>query len=180
MSGLLQREMLRPDGERDLVAVTVRRGLKRSPDAQMERMLLSHRCMTASNTPLCFLIIDDNPLLNRSLKNYIEAQGHRCTCLLDSTMAIEWLDDNSCDAVLSDIRMPEIDGLELTKLIREKHPSLPILISTSLGYDEELMQTALKAGADGYISKVMGPKALLMTLVQTAGRRTSPTARIAA
>jgi DNA-binding response OmpR family regulator len=136
--------------------------------------------MTASGTPLHFLIIDDNVLLNRSLKNYFEAQGHQCTCLLESTLAIEWLEGNSCDAVLSDIRMPEIDGLALTKLIREKLPSLPILITTSLGYDEELMQTALKAGADGYISKVMGPKALLMTLVQTAARRTSPAARIAA
>jgi DNA-binding response OmpR family regulator len=127
-----------------------------------------------------FLIVDDNRMLSRSLKNYIEEQGHRCTCLLDSTLAIDWLDHHSCDAVLSDIKMPEIDGLTLAKMIRERHPSLPILITTSLGYDEELMQTALKAGASGYISKVMGPKALLMTLLQTAARRASSTGPVAA
>jgi two-component system capsular synthesis sensor histidine kinase RcsC len=136
--------------------------------------------MTTSNTPKAFLIVDDNPMLGQCLGKYLVENGHRCTALQDSTMVMDWLDHNPCDTVLSDIRMPEIDGLGLTKLIREKHPSLPILISTSLGYDEELIQSAVKAGANGYISKVMGPKMLLMTLLQTAQQRSIPSFPVAA
>jgi CheY-like chemotaxis protein len=136
--------------------------------------------MNTSHIPKHFLVVEDNPMLSRCLKNYIEEQGHGCTCLLDSTTAIDWLERNACDAVLTDMRMPELDGVALTKLIREKHPALPILISTSLGYDEQLMQAALNAGANGYISKVMGPKALLIALLQTAATGTSPGNQIAA
>ena len=118
-----------------------------------------------------FLVVDDNLMLAKSIKNYVVENGHSCTAMEDGTKALEWLDGNPCDAVLTDIRMPEIDGFTLTKMIREKHPSLPILISTSLGYDEQLIEDAVKAGANGYISKVMGPKLLLLTLLQTASRR---------
>ena len=117
------------------------------------------------------LIVDDNPMLGQSLSNYLEASGHRCAYLQDSTLAIDWLDRNPCDTVIADMRMPEIDGLALTKLIRAKHPSLPILISTSLGREDGLVQAALKAGANGYLSKVSGPKLLLTTLLETAGQR---------
>lgn len=135
------------------------------------RKRLRSECMVTSHTSMTFLIVDDNPMVSQSLRNYICENGYRCTALQDSTKALEWLDHNPCDAVLSDIRMPEIDGITLTKMIRAKHPTLPILISTSLGYDEDMIQAAVKAGANGYISKVMGPKLLLLTLLQTAERR---------
>lgn len=126
------------------------------------------------------LVVEDDALLRDCIKNYIRENGHLCSCASDGSEAIRWLDRNSCDAVLTDIRMPEVDGLTLSKMIREKHPSLPILISTGLGYDEELMQTALKAGASGYMSKSMGPKALLIKLLEIASQGTRHTSQIAA
>ena len=68
-----------------------------------------------------------------------------------------WLESNPCDAVILDIGMPKIDGLSLISMIREKHAVLPIVMFTGLGYDEEAMQTARKAGANGYVSKGLGP-----------------------
>jgi DNA-binding response OmpR family regulator len=126
------------------------------------------------------LIVEDDALLRDCIKNYILQHGHICSCASDGSEAIRWLGRNTCDVVLTDIRMPEVDGLTLAKLIREKHPLLPILISTGLGYDEELMQTALRAGANGYMSKAMGPKALLVKLLEIAGQRTRHASLIAA
>ena len=117
------------------------------------------------------LIVDDDRLLSHCLKNYLVENGHICSCLLDSSKVVGWLDRNPCDAVITDIRMPEIDGIALTAMIREKHPTLPILILTGLGYEESLLQAALDAGANSYVSKAMGPKALLMAFLQTIGQQ---------
>lgn len=116
--------------------------------------------------PMNFLIVDDNLELSHCLKNYLLDKGYNCSCLADPPEVFEWLDSNQCDAVIMDVKMPQIDGISLTRQVREKHPALPILMSTGLGYKEELLQAALAAGANGYVSKVMGPKSLLIALLR--------------
>ncbi len=73
--------------------------------------------------------------------------------------------------------MPKIDGLALVKIIRAKYADLPIVMFTGLGYDEEAMQTARKHGANGYVSKGMGPSeiytALMRVLSQAALAKTA-------
>jgi DNA-binding response OmpR family regulator len=118
-----------------------------------------------------FLVVDDNRLLNRFLTTFLRGKGHTCSSLSDSSKVVSWLDLNPCDAIILDIGMPKIDGIALTALIREKHASLPIVMFTGLGYDEEAMQAARKAGANGYVSKGLGPSeiysALMRVLSQT-------------
>ncbi len=119
-----------------------------------------------------FLVVDDNRLLNRFLTTFLRGKGHTCSSLSDSSKVVSWLDLNPCDAIILDIGMPKIDGIALTALIREKHAALPIVMFTGLGYDEEAMQAARKAGANGYVSKGLGPSeiysALMRVLSQTA------------
>ena len=69
-------------------------------------------------------------------------------------------------SVILDIGMPKIDGLSLISMIREKHADLPIVMFTGLGYDEEAMQTARKAGANGYVSKGLGPSEIYSALMR--------------
>ena len=118
-----------------------------------------------------FLVVDDNRLLNRFLTTFLRGKGHICSSLSDSSKVVSWLDLNPCDAIILDIGMPKIDGIALTALIREKHAALPIVMFTGLGYDEEAMQSARKAGANGYVSKGLGPSeiysALMRVLSQT-------------
>ena len=94
-----------------------------------------------------FLVVDDNRLLNRFLTTYLRSKGHGCSSLTDPTKALSWLDLNPCDAIILDIGMPKIDGLSLISMIREKFSLVPIVMFTGLGYDEEAMQAARKAGA---------------------------------
>ena len=113
-----------------------------------------------------FLVVDDNRLLNRFLTTYLRGKGHVASSLTDSSKVESWLDLNQCDAVILDINMPKIDGLSLISKIRSKSAELPIVMFTGLGYDEEAMQTARKAGANGYVSKGLGPSEVYSALMR--------------
>lgn len=113
-----------------------------------------------------FLVVDDNRLLNRFLTTYLRSKGHTASALTDSQKVEAWLDANQCDAVILDIGMPKIDGLTLISHIRAKHPDLPIVMFTGLGYDEGAMQIARKAGANGYVSKGLGPSEIYSAVMR--------------
>ncbi len=113
-----------------------------------------------------FLVVDDNRLLNRFLVTYLRSKGHSCAALTDSSKVEAWLDGNKCDAVILDIGMPKIDGLSLISILRSRYFELPIIIFTGLGYDEEMMQAARYAGANGYVSKGLGPSEIYSAVMR--------------
>ena len=113
-----------------------------------------------------FLVVDDNRLLNRFLTTYLRGKGHVASSLTDSTKVDAWLDLNPCDGLILDIGMPKIDGLTLISQVRLKHAELPIVMFTGLGYDEDAMQVARKAGANGYVSKGLGPSEIYSALMR--------------
>ncbi len=119
-----------------------------------------------------FLVVDDNRLLNRFLTTYLRSKGHSCSSLTDPSKAVSWLDLNPCDAIILDIGMPKIDGLSLISMIREKFSAVPIVMFTGLGYDEEAMQAARKAGANGYVSKGLGPSEIYSALMRVLTQAT--------
>ena len=55
--------------------------------------------------------------------------------------------------VFLDLKMPKVDGISLISFIREVNVTVPIIVFTGMGYDEEQMHAALRAGANGYVSK---------------------------
>jgi DNA-binding response OmpR family regulator len=121
-----------------------------------------------------FLVVDDNRLLNRFLTTYLRGKGHSAASLTDSSKVESWLDLNPCDGLILDIGMPKIDGLTLISQVREKHPHLPIVMFTGLGYDEDAMQAARKAGANGYVSKGLGPSEIYSALMRVIQQYPQP------
>jgi DNA-binding response OmpR family regulator len=113
-----------------------------------------------------FLVVDDSPLLNRVLVAYLNSMGHSCHALTNPEQAEAWLILNPCDAVILDIVMPEMDGITLISIIRKRFPKLPILMFTGLGFDEETMKAARDAGANGYVSKGLGPSDIYLALMR--------------
>lgn len=113
-----------------------------------------------------FLVVDDNRLLNRFLVTYLRSKGHACSSLTDGSKVEHWLELNPCDALILDIGMPKIDGISLISIIRVNHKDLPIIIFTGLGYDEEMMQAARTAGANGYVSKGLGPSEIYSAVMR--------------
>lgn len=100
-----------------------------------------------------FLIIDDDPGIAKFLVTYLRQQGHTCCALTDGFQTAAWLSENDCEVAIVDLKMPKVDGISLIAFIRELNSTLPIVVFTGVGYDEEQMQAALHAGANGYVSK---------------------------
>ena len=100
-----------------------------------------------------FLIIDDDLAITRFLVTYLRQKGHSCQALTDGFQTASWLAHNDCKVVIVDLRMPKVDGISLISFIRETNPKIPIVVFTGIGYDEETMHAALRAGANGYVSK---------------------------
>ena len=100
-----------------------------------------------------FLIIDDDPGISRFLVTYLRQKGHTCESLTEGFQTATWLAHNDCEVIVVDLKMPKIDGMSLISFIREINPTLPIIVFTGMGYDEEHMHAALRAGANGYVSK---------------------------
>jgi DNA-binding response OmpR family regulator len=100
-----------------------------------------------------FLVIDDDPLVTRFLAAYLKQKGHTCATLTEGFQTATWLEMHDCEVVVVDLNMPKVDGISLISFIREMSQTLPIIVFTGVGYDEERMHAALRAGANGYVSK---------------------------
>lgn len=100
-----------------------------------------------------FLIVDDDPSIARFLVTYLRQKGHSCASLTEGFQTATWLAHNNCEVVVVDLRMPKVDGITLISFIREISATLPVIVFTGMGYDEEQMHAALRAGANGYVSK---------------------------
>ena len=100
-----------------------------------------------------FMVVDDDLTMCTMLTRYFKRRGKRARSLQDGNKLLPWLALNSCSAVILDLEMPAIDGLTLLAKLRAGHPGLPVVIFTGAGYDEKKLHAALKAGANGYVSK---------------------------
>lgn len=101
------------------------------------------------------LIVDDEELIRRGLKYAIkwEEMGFQVTDEADNSEdALEKLERNNFDVVITDIRMPGIDGLEMTKLLKQKYPSVKVVIIS--GYNEfDYAVSAIQLKVENYVLK---------------------------
>jgi CheY-like chemotaxis protein len=79
------------------------------------------------------LVVDDNELLCRMARDILEMDGYRVVAARDAIKALETFENESFDAVVTDLRMPGMSGLELARLIRAKYPRFPIIMMTAYG-----------------------------------------------
>ena len=130
-----------------------------------------------------FLVIDDDPGMAKFLATYLRQRGHTCDFLTDGFQTASWLAHRDCEVVIVDLKMPKVDGISLISFIREINQTLPIIVFTGIGYDEKQMHAALRAGANGYVSKTLPIEQLYSVLARvlttycqqklTAARQTS-------
>jgi DNA-binding response OmpR family regulator len=115
--------------------------------------------------------VDDDTKLYELLASYLEQNGVNVTCASDGRKGLMALDAGVYDAVLLDVMMPGMDGLEVCRRIRAKS-NIPVLMLTARG-DETDRVVGLELGADDYIPKPFSPRELLARL-KAVLRRTSP------
>jgi two-component system NarL family response regulator len=110
------------------------------------------------------LIVDDHPIYAEGLKNTLASWGYEEVAVArDGPEAIARAAESRPDAVLMDIGLPGMDGIEATAEIKKLCPEARIVMLTSLGEEESLFR-AIKAGASGYLIKTMGGEELVRCL----------------
>jgi two-component system OmpR family response regulator/two-component system copper resistance phosphate regulon response regulator CusR len=102
--------------------------------------------------PLKILIVEDDPLLGRALQQGLEEAGWVCVCATDGMRGLEEAISGSPDAIVLDLMLPGLSGLELLKRLREQGVQTPVLVLSALGAVDERV-TGLQAGADDYLVK---------------------------
>ena len=100
------------------------------------------RCMSKKNE-LVVLIVDDDEAVRDSLTEYLDSIGWKTLTADSGEKALEYIREKKCDIVISDIRMPQMDGIELTRRIKEIDPDIDVIIATGHS-TETLAVNALK------------------------------------
>ncbi|SMF72873.1 response regulator [Pseudobacteriovorax antillogorgiicola] len=101
------------------------------------------------------LVVDDDDTLLKFFKIHLNKFFSRVIVVKNAKEAIETLKDKEIDLVISDIKMPRMDGIQLMKKVKNHDPSIPVfLVSGALL--NETQQTAIDTKADGYLKKPFG------------------------
>ncbi len=103
-------------------------------------------------TAFHILVIEDDPDGRRSVADALEAAGHRVAAAAGGAAGLAELDRNRFDLVLSDVRLPDLSGMEVLERIRRRLPDLPVLLMTAYGTVATAV-AALQSGAYDYILK---------------------------
>ena len=146
---------------RDAIAVSLDR---RSPQRALgtAKTTIERRATKVAGT-LHVLLAEDNSVNQRLTTRLLEKRGHRVTLANNGQEALNLLEHSAYDLVLMDVQMPLLDGLEATRLLRERerstgmHQPVVALTAHAVKGDEERCQ---KAGMDGYLAKPLRPQEL--------------------
>jgi len=98
------------------------------------------------------LVVDDEQSARTGLERLLKQEGYTVELAADGPAALAAAADQSPDMVITDLKMPGMDGLELIAKLRETHPDLPVIVATAFG-DVSSAVEAMRAGADDYITK---------------------------
>ncbi|MBN1456746.1 MAG: response regulator transcription factor [Sedimentisphaerales bacterium] len=116
--------------------------------------------MTEPKKKIIFFI-DDEPQVRKAVsKTLSQLDNCRVICLVDAESCLTELRRIKCDIVIADVNMPDMDGIELLKRIKELRPQMPVLIITGYG-DVPMAAKAFKAGALDFVEKPLNEETLL-------------------
>ncbi|MFU2209713.1 response regulator [Solidesulfovibrio sp. C21] len=130
---------------------------------------------TAPSRPLTILLAEDNPINQIYAQELLEMDGHQVAVAHTGRRALEVLRRRRFDIILMDIQMPEMDGLEATRAIRQDKtgdfdPQIPIVALTAHALKGD-RETFLRAGMNEYLSKPVSPESLAAALSRAMGRQ---------
>jgi CheY-like chemotaxis protein len=101
---------------------------------------------------LDILVVDDDRSVVDVVSEIIAASGHRARTAENGREALEVLARQHCDLVISDIRMPEMDGFELARQMRDRYPEINLVLMTGYSSDSTF-QEAMRLSVDAYLAK---------------------------
>ncbi|MBK9437376.1 MAG: sigma-54-dependent Fis family transcriptional regulator [Chloracidobacterium sp.] len=112
------------------------------------------------------LIVDDEQSFRQILSIVFEKQGHAIRTAMNGRQALELLVDAPSDVIISDVRMPDMDGIELLRAVRESQPEIGVVLMTAFA-SVDTAREAFKLGADDFITKPFDVEELKLIISKT-------------
>ena len=126
------------------------------------------------------LVAEDNPVNRTLVTKLLQKRGHRITAVDNGRAAVEVSRDTPFDAILMDLQMPEMNGLEATQAIRSRETTrgghVPIIALTAHAMQGD-RERCLAAGMDGYLAKPIDVNALILAVEGIGDQRAAPVSR---
>lgn len=117
------------------------------------------------------LVIDDDSAVTDLLSLLLRSQGFEVSATVNSTEGLSMIRENSPDIVVLDLMMPEMDGWQICKAVRE-FSQVPIIILSALN-DPSMIASVLDAGADDYLTKPTPSRVLIAHINRLVNRTNS-------
>jgi PAS domain S-box-containing protein len=147
------------------------RVLAEDPAVPEKRDLVTRHTVSGQENALSFLVAEDNAVNQRLIARLLEKRGHSVQLAKDGREAVAAVEKQSFDIVLMDGQMPEMDGFEATRQIREKEKvtghRVPIIALTALAMRGD-QERCLASGMDGYVSKPVKLEELFAVIEKVA------------
>jgi two-component system response regulator HydG len=126
--------------------------------------------MTDPKTKARVLVVDDDASARGGLEKLLRSEGYVVDTAESGAAALERAAEAPPDVVVTDLKMPNMDGIELLQKLREQDPTLPVIVATSF-QDLHSAVRGMRAGAEDYLTKPIDFEALTVTLERALERR---------
>lgn len=124
------------------------------------------------------MLVDDEESVRLSWNRYLSQQGFDVTTAADGANAISKLQSEPVDVVVSDLRMPGVDGVQLLQWIHDERPATQFILLTGFG-TEEVEKKVRELGAFDYLNKPISPDALAAVVTAATHLKLTPQAPVA-
>jgi DNA-binding response OmpR family regulator len=158
--------MCSSDSDKDSVLKSVQLGARDflikpvNPDILMEKIA---RITRPKKVAPCVMVVDDDEFILDILQKIIRRDGYEVIPVRSALEALKTLEETKVEVIISDIVMPEMDGMELLASVKTKHPGVQVVMIT--GHSGRFgKESVLDAGADGFISKPFKNIEIIRTL----------------
>ena len=125
------------------------------------------------------LIIEDDITFGMMLKTWLSKKGFEVSSVSNIARAQKHIEGQGADLILSDLRLPDHDGIDLLKWMNEKGIDIPLIIMTGYADIQSAVQ-AMKLGARDYVAKPVNPEELLKKMSEALQAKEAPTTHTAA
>ncbi len=129
----------------------------------------SHRDEPTHLIMASILVVDDNELVRGLLRTVLEGQGHTISEASQGRAALQYLRRSPVDLVLTDIYMPDCDGLEVIMTLRREFPSIRVIAISGGSGDRNLLVAARQLGAHEVLEKPINMANLLNSVAAALG-----------
>lgn len=116
------------------------------------------------------LVVDDEEIVCKSCRKILSRAGHNVQTALNGREALRRVEEDKYDVLIADWKMPEIDGMEVLRIVKKNHPDIVVIMITGYPSVESAVQ-AMRLGVSNYVPKPLDPDELTKTVQKALEER---------